>query len=153
MFSKDSLLKKQIRRIALLLCLFAASPSEAALSCRNILGSIKYFFLKAGKSPLEKAFLEMNRIKEFPVQSERLIFKNLDMADIHQAEEIIGGSKESYFPNKTSIGMEVFSSAIFNIVNIASNPFVRYSRDSRGASNEIAFYSKRDNSNHLFLEL
>jgi RimJ/RimL family protein N-acetyltransferase len=144
-FSKDSLLKKQLRRIALLLCLFAAFPSEAALSCKNILGSIKYFFLKVGKSTNEQAFLEMNRIKEYPFQGERLIFKKLDMADIHQAEEILGGSKESYFGNKTLSQTEIFSSAIFNIINVASNSFVRYSRDSRGASNELAFYSRRDN--------
>ena len=143
-FSKDSLLKKQLRRIALLLCLFAASPSEAAVSCRNILGAVKYYFLKAAKSPLEQTFLEMNRIKEFPIQSERLVFKNLESSDMDQAENLLGSSKGSFFGEISSDRADFFASIVFNIIKIARNPFVHMSPRTRVASNEIAFYSKKD---------
>ena len=128
----------------MLLCLFAASPSEAAVSCRNILGAVKYYFLKAGKSPLEQAFLEMNRIKEFPVQSQRLIFKNLDSSDVDQAENLLATSRSSFFGEMSSEQAGIFSSIIFNIIKLARNPFVHMSPRARVASNELAFYSIKD---------
>jgi RimJ/RimL family protein N-acetyltransferase len=143
-FFKDSALKKQSRRLVLLLLILTVSPSEAAFSCKNILGSVQYFFLKAGRDPLEQAFLEMNRIKEYPVNRGRLLFKNLESADIDQAENLLGASKSSFFGQMSSEREMVFSSIVFNIINIARNPFVHLSKKSKVASNELAFYSIKD---------
>lgn len=144
MFSKDSLLKKQLRQIVLFVCIFSASSSEAAFSCRNILGTFKYYFLKSGKSPLEQAFLEMNRIKEFPIKSERLMFKNLEGSDVDQAENLLATSRSSFFGEMSSEQAGIFSSIIFNIIKLARNPFVHMSPRARVASNELAFYSIKD---------
>jgi RimJ/RimL family protein N-acetyltransferase len=118
--------------------------SEAAISCKKILGSVKYFFLKSGKEPYEQVFLEMNRIKEFPVKSERLILKNLESADIDQAGNLLGASKGSFFGEMSSGREEVFSSIVLNIINIARNPFVDLFPRSRVASNELALYTLKD---------
>jgi RimJ/RimL family protein N-acetyltransferase len=130
--------------LILILSAMGSHPAEATISCKEILGSVKYFFLKRGKGRLEKVFLEMNRMKELSFKSERLIFKNLESADLDQAEELLGGSQTSFFRNTSSSGVGIYSAMVFGVINLAINPFVYLPPRANVASNELALYSLKD---------
>ena len=148
MFQKVFCGSRRLRNGAFFLILILSAtgshPAEATVSCKEILGSVKYFFLKRGKGRLEKVFLEMNRMKELSFKSERLIFKNLESADLDQAEELLGGSQTSFFGNTSSSGVGIYSAMVFGVINLAINPFVYLPPRANVASNELALYSLKD---------
>lgn len=143
-FSGSRRLRNGAFSLILVLSAFGSFPAEATLSCKEILGSVKYFFLKRGKGRLEKVFLEMNRMKELSFKSERLIFKNLDSSDLEQAEELLGGSQTSFFGDTASCGVGIYSAMVFGVINVAINPFVYLPPRANVASNELALYSSKD---------